>query len=185
MQTASRLRSAHGRRGMTVIELLVTMTILAVALQMTAAALINTGKVEPQQRESSQALDGARDLCEQLRSTDPSRLFALYNDDPADDPGGAGSAPGADFSVDGLDPRSVDVDGIVGKVEFPTVGNELREDLVDRDLGMPRDLNLDGVIDNLDHSADYQVLPYRIRLEWTSQSQLDRHLSVFGMTRIP
>jgi hypothetical protein len=47
---------------------------------------------------------------------------------------------------------------------------ELREDVVDAGLGMPRDLNLDGVIDALDHSGDYRILPVRVLVEWTGMS---------------
>lgn len=177
--------SASPRQGMTVIELLVTMTILATALHMTAAALINTGRVEPKQREASLALDAARDLSELLRSEDPARLFARYNDDPDDDPDGPGTAPGGHFAVKGLDPREDDADGFVGRVEFPTLGSELREDLEDRDLGLPRDLDLDGTIDDLDHGTNYRVLPYRLVLEWRGQSRLAGRLQVFGMARVP
>ena len=173
------------RQGMTVIELLVVMTVLATALHMTAAALINTGRVEPKQRETSLALDAARDLSERLRDLDPARLFALYNEDPDDDPDGPGTAPGAHFAVNGLDPRPDDADGFVGHVEFPTVGNQLREDVDDRDLGMPRDLDLDGVIDDLDHAANYRALPYRLVLEWRGQSRLEGRLRIFGMARVP
>jgi hypothetical protein len=42
----------------------------------------------------------------------------------------------------------------------------LREDLVDDSTGMPRDLNLDGLIDGLDHASDYAVVPIVVRLDW-------------------
>lgn len=186
MRTVARSRlPASPRHGMTVIELLVTMTILAVALQMTAAALINTGRVEPQQRETSLAMDAARSMSELLRSSDPVHMFALYNDDPADDPGGAGTGFGANFAVPGLVALEDDVDGFVGRVEFPSIAGELREDFEDRDLGMPRDLDLDGEIDDLDHAADFHVLPYRLVVEWRSQSRQERRLRIFGAARVP
>ena len=71
----------------------------------------------------------------------------------------------------GLDPRADDDDGFVGRIEFPSVavGGDLqvREDLKSAVLGMPRDLNADGVVDAADHAADYVILPVRVRLEWT------------------
>ena len=169
---------------MTLIELLVATTILAVALNMTASALINTGRVEPQQRETSAALDAARELYERMYAVDGDRLFALYNEDPADDPDGEGTAPGPNVAVAGLVPREGDADGFVGRVEFPTIDGQLREDFADRDLGMPRDLNFDGMIDDLDHSADARILPFRIVVEWLGQNRRERELVVFGQVRV-
>ena len=46
-------------------------------------------------------------------------------------------------------------------------GNEtLREDIVAPEYGLPCDLNGDGVIDGLNHAADYKILPLVIRLDW-------------------
>jgi hypothetical protein len=170
---------------MSLIELLVATTILGVALHMTAAALVNTGRVEPQQRETSAALDAARELYERMRSVEAGRLFALYNQDPADDPDGPGTAPGADLAVPALRARADDADGFVGRVEFPALAGELREDVADRELGMPRDLDLDGVLDDLDHAGDYRILPFRIVLEWSGQTRENRRLAVFGQARVP
>ncbi len=43
---------------------------------------------------------------------------------------------------------------------------QLREDYVDARMGMPRDLNGDNFIDDLDHVEDYIVLPVHIEIEW-------------------
>jgi len=43
---------------------------------------------------------------------------------------------------------------------------QLREDFVDTELGLPRDLSGDSIIDDEDHSADYLILPIRIRMRW-------------------
>lgn len=44
----------------------------------------------------------------------------------------------------------------------------LREDVTDENLGMPRDLNGNNVIDTANHSSDYLILPVRVRIEWKS-----------------
>ena len=36
----------------------------------------------------------------------------------------------------------------------------------DASLGMPRDLNGDGVIDSEDHAGDYVLLPVKVRVNW-------------------
>ena len=45
----------------------------------------------------------------------------------------------------------------------------LREDYVDARMGMPRDLNGDSLIDDLDHGEDYIVLPVHIEIQWAGQ----------------
>ena len=146
------------------------MVILLVAMRMTVQTLVGVNRLTPAVRDKSSAIAGARNKLEEMRGQDFPRLFALYNADPADDPGGAGTAPGAGFQVSFLQPWPGDADGLVGRIEFPTIGGELREDVNDRDLGMPRDLNEDDVQDSLDHAGDYVFLPVRIRVEWTSKS---------------
>jgi hypothetical protein len=56
----------------------------------------------------------------------------------------------------------------------------LREDFVDANLGMPRDLNGDSIVDNKDHSEDYILLPVHIRIEWQG-SNGRRWLDVYSM----
>ena len=53
-------------------------------------------------------------------------------------------------------------------VVFPSDagGYALREDIKDASLGMPRDLNGDGVIDSENHAGDYVLLPVKVRIDW-------------------
>jgi len=158
------------RAGFTLIEVLVVLAILTVAVGYMARTVGSVGRLGPVSRETGRAVDAARATVEQLRSGEFAQIFFNYNADPADDPGGAGSSPGSDFVAFGLSPQGGDLDGMVGRIRFPVIGAELREDLVDADLGMPRDLNGDGAIDALDHSGDYQILPFSIVLEWTGKT---------------
>jgi type II secretory pathway pseudopilin PulG len=109
------------------------------------------------------ATEAARQRFEELRGTPLDLVFAAYNADPQDDPGGEGTAPGATFSetIGGLGTLS-------GVIEFPTgEGGELLENVDLPVLGMPRDLNGDGVVDTYNHRDDYLVLPVRVRVTWT------------------
>ena len=70
-------------------------------------------------------------------------------------------------------PLTHDPDGMAGRIVMPAlvgVPGELREDLNDADLGLPRDLSGDGIWDADDHSVDYQLLPVRVLIEWKSKS---------------
>jgi hypothetical protein len=63
-----------------------------------------------------------------------------------------------------------------------TTTYQLREDLVDGTLGMPRDLNGDNKIDDKDHALDYFVLPVRVEIEWQSKTGVRRFSVVTQLT---
>jgi hypothetical protein len=116
-----------------------------------------------------------------MRAAEFEQVFALYNPDPADDPLGSGTAPGSTFTVDGLSPAAAGA--VVGRIEFPVVDGLLRETCVDAELVMPRDLNLDGVVDSNSRAGDYAILPVRIVVEWASRTgrQGRRSLVTYAM----
>jgi type II secretory pathway pseudopilin PulG len=159
---------------MTLIEVMIAFALLSVALLGFVKVVVFSTSNTDTQRESTTAKEAARQAIEMLQAQDFREVFLLYNDDPNDDPGGPGTAPGSAIDVEGLLPVAGAVNGAVGRIIFPTeVGDmgdvELREDAFDNALGMPRDLNGDGAIDSVDHADDYQLLPVRIRFEWTGK----------------
>jgi hypothetical protein len=111
------------------------------------------------------AAQAAESMLERLKGAEFSEVFVRFNATADDDPA-TGDSPGSDFAVTGLGVREGDADGMVGHIEFPGDGKELREDEEDRDLGLPRDLNRDGDVDAADHAGDYCVLPVRVVLQW-------------------
>lgn len=175
--------------------MIITLTIVVVAAGILSRTLVGTGSMRAVSRETALAMEGARTVIETMRGKPFGDLWQLYNEDPFDDPGGPGTAPGARFVVEGLETVPGD-GGFVGRIEFPAMltetlvagGNQggltkggqtgeggsplteihwqLREDVVDERLGLPRDLNGDHVIDNLDHGDDYLILPVRITVTW-------------------
>ncbi len=165
--------SCRARGGFTFVELAVGMTILLSALLILSNVVSSMAKQRAVNRETGLAVAAARNMLETLRAEDFSEVYALYNSDPADDPSGAGSAPGHLFEVTGLNDDPDSPGGLDLEVVFPTVGDallglELREDLDLRALGMPRDLSGDNKIDDQDHAADYFILPVQVRVRWTS-----------------
>lgn len=145
---------------------MLVLTLLTVGIGMFAGTLGSVMGLGPSLRESGRAIEAARSVVESMRAVPFEEVWLRYNADPADDPEGAGTAPGAAFAVPGLSAVPGDADGFVGRVIFPEVGGELREDAADVRLGTPRDLNLDGGVDALDHALDYRVLPVLVRVEW-------------------
>lgn len=145
------------------------MLVLVIAVLGTMGSITSSAILGEATMETSQAYRAAENLIERLVGMPLSQVFQRYNDDPTDDLSGVGLDPGANFAVVGLDPLDGDADGFPGRVFLPAAAaspGDLREDLVDADLGMPRDLNADGVIDTANHSDDYLILPVRIRVEW-------------------
>jgi hypothetical protein len=160
------------RRGHTLLELMLVASVLLFALLLfsqTMGSAVNLGDVN---HDSRIAMDAAGEIIETLDGVETfSEVFALYNDDPDDDP--VAGAPGSNFAVAGLDPADDDPDGTVGEIVFPTeyvLGQTvLRESLVEPLLGMPRDLNGDGdLLDDL--TNDYRLLPVLVRLRWKSRT---------------
>jgi len=157
-------------RGLSLVEVLIVMLILTLSLGEVSRSLITVSKLEPLNRESDRALMATTSLLAEMRSTAFDTLVSRYNTDPADDPAGPGTAPGAAFAITGLNVQQNDPDGFVGRIEFPGAAGELREDFVDPELGTPRDLNGDGAVDALDHRGDYIILPVRISVDWLGVS---------------
>lgn len=193
------------------VELMVVLTILTVAMGMYASTVISTAKLRAIHRETSIAAEAARATIERMHNVPFTEVFARYNADGEDDPEGANTAPGAFFSVQGLEALP-GAQGIVGEIILPTdtarvevpvevdpltqrlidLGRispplpvykneiQLREDVQDEKLGLPRDLNGDNVIDDANHSDGYVILPVRVRLSWQGR-QGDRSYELSTM----
>ena len=132
-----------------------------------SAVLVNAMATTAVNKESAQARAAARQLLEQIQNIPVNDVYATFNDDIKDDPLGVDTAPGSTFEIE-LKPASSQVTNVIGEILFPCTGVDgvLREDVEDEMLGMPRDLNGDGEIDNENHAADYVVLPVRVRISW-------------------
>ncbi|MCP3920000.1 MAG: hypothetical protein GY711_31105 [bacterium] len=154
------------------IEVAIALPIVLLAGSMFLSMVIAGSRQRQINVETARASGSAQDLLERLRNEELTDLFLLYNADPFDDPGGPGTAPGDTFQVEGLTP----IEGVtfVGEVLLPVlnIGTEavpdwqLREDSNNTDLGTPRDLNGDSVVDDRDHRGDVTLLPVHVRVRW-------------------
>jgi Tfp pilus assembly protein PilV len=168
MQLATKRPSFRSRAGITLIEIMIVIAILTVSLAMFAQTLSASARLDPVANETMLAAEGSRVMIERMRAQPFDQVYALYDANPANDPGGAGTAPGSTFAIEGLSPATVG--GVVGRIEFPVVTSQLRENSTDEMLGMPRDLNGDLLVDTANHAGDYLLLPVRVRVEWASKS---------------
>src|SRR5690349_1800817 len=114
-------------RGLTLIELVMAMTVLAIGLAGYAKTVAMASIAASSSREATLATEAGRQMIETLRATTYAQIFARYNSSTLDDIGGI-TNPGANFAVAGLDARANDVDGMPGEIEFPTtlVGTALQ-----------------------------------------------------------
>lgn len=135
------------------VDVALTTVILLVAAGGLSSTVISSVRLARVSEENADAYEAARAMTERIHAVAASEVFDTFAGNP-------------DFDVPGLDPAPGDADGMVGRLIFPEIGGELREDFVDAEMGMPRDLNADGVIDALDHSDDYVILPVTIQMRW-------------------
>jgi len=176
-------RPVSSRSGISLLELLLVAGILTVALGEFTRTLVSVARLDPINRDSAKVKDQALSVFETMRSLTFEELVVRYNAIDADNPV-LGPSPGQQFDVPLLQAQGADVDGRVGRVTLPMIGNAVREDYIDEAMGMPRDLNGDGMIDALDHSADYMILPVRLDIAWMGQGG-DRALTFHSVLTSP
>jgi len=152
---------------MSLVEVSVTIAVFCFALVSFTLAMSTSRVASETNYQRTLAKEAARGIIETLQAEDFDEVFVRYNAEPADDPDA--DSPGNAFDVLGLEPIEEDPDGRVGEIVFPVVDavpGVLREDVADKRLGMPRDLDGDGGTDAGDHKDDYRILPVLIRLTW-------------------
>lgn len=164
-------RTRRGRAGLALVDVTWALTVLVIAIGGLSASLVSSLQLSRTAEESSLAAAAANAMAERLQSVPFESVFSAFNEVDGDDPTGLILPLGSSFDVPGLNARPDDPDGSVGRIRFPAVTlpggvSQLREDVEDGFLGMPRDLNADGGTDDQDHSGDYVLLPVRIELEW-------------------
>lgn len=167
-KTLSCNRAARRRRGMSLLEVLVSVAVLTVGLAGFLQTIVTVTALESSNQDQVAANAAARAVLEQLRSTTFNEVFRRFNASGDDDPVG-GASPGAAFDVVGL--RPLPGQNFPGAVRFPVDPanpDVLREDLVDAQLGMPLDLNADGALTNANCAGDYRLLPVVVTVEWQS-----------------
>ena len=101
---------------MTLLEISVGLAILLSAVLGFAQAMVLLERGQGRTREVGRATQAARQMLERIQAEAFAEAFRTFNGDPADDPGGPGTAAGKDFAVPGLSAREGDPDGLPGEV---------------------------------------------------------------------
>ncbi len=160
------------KAGFTLVEAVTGAGLVLLALVGLARVVLFAGLHADADRELELVQRAAERVVNELRWANFEDVYALDNEDAFDDPLGVATAPGNKIHVRGLCPGPAETAEPVGRILFPAMfdfdaGVQLREDVLDPLLGMPRDLNGDGRVDHRDHADDYALLPVRVRFEWT------------------
>ena len=163
-----RLREC-GEQGNSLIEVAVAMAVLAIVGTGSSAMLVTSTGSNRGNLEGVLAAEATLGVLDELRALPRAEVFARYNAFTGDDPA-TGVSPGASFDVAGLSATADDPDGRVGTIEFPGDGTLLIEDVDMRELGMPRDLNGDTLVDEADHALDYVALPVRVSVTYLGRN---------------
>ncbi|MEQ8764182.1 MAG: hypothetical protein RL885_09655 [Planctomycetota bacterium] len=162
--------------GTSAVEVLMAITTFAIAF-LTLAAMTTTAKSQTKMNaERRVALEAAQEQIEQLKNTPFEAVYRLFDGSAHND--GALQSPGDQFDVEGLEPSPDDTDGRCGRIILPTrvpppdgEGNQpppyLWERFSDVKLGLPADLDGDGLIDDSPKDGSYMHLPVRVEVRWT------------------
>ncbi len=172
---------------MTLIEVTVALVIFGVAAGMLLHVLTNSQMLRRLNREQQIAASAAQNMMEEIRNTPFRDIVRQHDRDPFNDLDGPGTAQGWSFQVDGLDAMVGSEGGVAGEIVLPliNIGTDIlpvwqvREDIGDERLGLPRDLNGDILVDSNDHSDDYSILPVVVIVRWNGYKG-ERTLRLFS-----
>jgi prepilin-type N-terminal cleavage/methylation domain-containing protein len=162
------------RAGFTLIEVMLAAVIMAGAV-LGLAALIPTVALQTEvAHESNLAMAATHQITEAIRQyADDGWLYVwrAYNADPSDDPNGSGTAAGNAFAVAGLT-------GPYSMTQVGTVTFHLDETATNARVGLPKDLDGDGLATTMDVSATYALLPFTVSVDWKGRNGTIRHVEV-------
>ena len=160
-------KCAHGARrsGFTLIEVSLAMTVLLVAMLATTATTLRAHSLRRTNRERVQAQNAVRGAAERLQS-----LAARAVDDPA----GWSTTVINSVAANGDVAPTFDVPELTAQANQATVGtitlvtDETRTDAaLGCQLGMPRDLDGDGLATNTNVSGTALLIPVVVRARWS------------------
>lgn len=165
--TGKKCAERAGRSGFTLIEVSLAMTVLLVAMLATTATTLRAHSLRRTNRERVQAQNAVRGAAERLQS-----LASRAVDDPA----GWSTAVINAVAVNGDVAPTFDISELTAQPNQATVGtitlvtDETRTDAaLGCQLGMPRDLDGDGLATNTNVTGTALLLPAIVRARWHGQ----------------
>lgn len=174
-------RGPRRRAGFTLVELAIAVSILLVGLVSVATATSRMHSVRRHNRERVLAQNAARSTAERIQAqayslrVEPTTWSANLIADFS--PGGTF---GSQFPV-----RELNVAGAgqtVGTIAFVT-DEGATDNALGFEIGMPRDLDGDGVIASADVTGDARILPVILTVQWVGVGGPETYRHAFYVTR--
>lgn len=178
-QTSPRQRQS----GFSLLEVMISLTIIAIALALLVSSMLALTHSRRQSNERHQVATVMSRALETLESMGPTNAYTGYAPAPDGTPFPSDGAGNADsFDIDGLQGIAA---GIGATIQVSFVVDETEND---PELGLPRDLDGDGEINNtnvaaLDDDGEVQatILPVRLSANWRSFNGQNRTLTWSAM----
>ncbi len=152
-------RQGQGRRGLTLLEVIIAMTVFMILLSALTSTILGAHLLRRTEQHRQLAESAIHSMGEDIRGT---AIVSLQ-----------GSDPWAASIVSAFDGRTFDVNGLTpieGAVSTGTIQIVTDETITDveigSDLGLPRDLDDDGSADNADAVDTAVLLPVVLRVDW-------------------
>jgi len=142
MERLTRSRCA----GFTLLEVMITLVVFIVAFGGLSALLVLNVQSISQVRERSLVVHSLRETAEKVRSAPFKEIVLDYQSYP--------------FAIGEIN--------ATGTVQLFLNETEVSQD--SQVLGLPRDLDGDGLVQSTDVSATYTLLPVKIEVSWTAQN---------------
>ena len=151
--------SSPSRAGFSLIDVCVSMALLAIALGILIGSSLSAMKLDQVNASTALASQALRGMCESMQAMPIDEVLDSYRIVEGEHE--STRAPKlARLTV--RDELLAGSDGAlpVARAHFPLAEDgTLREDLELPELGLPRDLDGDGAIDSEDHTVDFRLLP--------------------------
>ena len=156
-----------GVRGFSLLEMMIAMSMFAAVATAMMVCFSHASLSDVTSAENVKARAAATRIMDSIRdysSTSFETTYAYFNDNPYDDPDGYHTAPGNSSIVEELNSPNGTA---FARIEFPEVNSQLREDTDNAELGMPRDLDADGVVGINPVNGTYKLLPVKVVISWS------------------
>jgi hypothetical protein len=175
--TCPRARKAPAQAGVSLIEILVAATVVAISLLAHAATTLGGHRLTKSDEGRSIAIQATRQFLERMRSDEDwaslyTRMRVLEAQARAQGRDAVDGLllPPTAYYADYIVPAGISSVGVLVTVpdSAPVGGgaNVLREDAALPEFGLPFDLNGDGVIDAASRNADYRALPVMVTFRY-------------------
>jgi prepilin-type N-terminal cleavage/methylation domain-containing protein len=160
------LDRTRGERGLTLLEMLMALALFSGIAMGMLVCFSRAATSDEVSSENMKARAAAARVMESIRDyaiDSFGTTYAYFNADPADDPGGYGTAPGNTVTL-----TSAEMPGFstTVRIEFPDSDGQLYENITDAAWAMPRDLNGDDAVGAGAVTTTYKLLPVRVVVSW-------------------